>query len=307
MKLAVPDGISRRFSPDDGLRKAAGRRRSRFCRTTGCGKRPAAERRKIQRKEEKIVYSEDFEATAKSGLAKVTFLKTNPAGYFVSSMLAGIYIGFGSLLMNSIAGQLEGNPAAKMISGAAFSVALSLVVMAGAELFTGNNMAMAAGVFKKKITLADAVKLLAVCWLGNLAGSWCLVILFHFSGLQTGNTAEALAQGAAAKMSIPFGSLLIRGLLCNMLVCLAIWCSTRAKSDAGKLIMVFWCILAFVTTGFEHSIANMTQLSAALLDPAGEAVSFGGYVYNLLTVTLGNMIGGILFVAVPYYICQKND
>lgn len=253
------------------------------------------------------MYKADFEATAESGLAKMNFFKTNPKGYLISSMLAGAYIGFGSLLTNTIGGVLDGAPATKVVTGVAFSVALSLVIMAGAELFTGNNLAMAAGIYRKKLKLADAIRLLIACWLGNLAGSWILCLLFHFSGLNTGATATYLANLAATKMHIPFVPLLIRGILCNMLVCLAIWCSTRAKSDAGKLIMVFWCILAFFTTGFEHSIANMTQLSAALLDPSGAAVSVGGYFYNLLTVTAGNIIGGVVFVAVPYYICQEKD
>ena len=86
-----------------------------------------------------------------------------------------------------------------------------------------------------------------------------------------------------------------------MLVCLAVWCGFRCKSESAKLIMVFWCLLAFITTGFEHSIANMTLLTVSLLSPAADAaVSLGGEVYNLVFVTVGNMIGGIVFVALPY-------
>ena len=116
-----------------------------------------------------------------------------------------------------------------------------------------------------------------------------------------------LATGAAAKMSAPFVQLLMRGILCNILVCLATWCGVKLKNEAAKLIMVWWCLFAFVTCGFEHSIANMTQLTVALLDPAGQAVTIGGYFYNLITVTIGNMIGGIIFVAIPYFIAQIRD
>ncbi|WP_434084709.1 formate/nitrite transporter family protein [Lacrimispora xylanisolvens] len=87
-----------------------------------------------------------------------------------------------------------------------------------------------------------------------------------------------------------------------MLVCLAIWCSFRCKSESGKLIMVFWCLFAFITSGYEHSIANMTLLTVGVLSPNGAAVSLSGYFYNILVVTLGNMAGGILFTAVPYYL-----
>ncbi|MBR6473065.1 MAG: formate/nitrite transporter family protein, partial [Firmicutes bacterium] len=104
-----------------------------------------------------------------------------------------------------------------------------------------------------------------------------------------------------------FIPLLARGILCNTLVCLAVWCGFRAKSDAGKLIMIFWCLLAFFATGFEHSIANMTLLTLSLINNGGnEAISFGGYCYNLIVVTLGNMIGGILFVALPYSAASRE-
>lgn len=191
--------------------------------------------------------------------------------------------------------------------GASFGVALSLVVLAGAELFTGNNLVMMSGILKKKVKVSDAIILWIVCWIGNLLGSVLLALLFQASGLNTPATATFLSTAAAAKMSAPFGALIARGILCNILVCLAVWCGTKLKSDAGKLIMIWWCLFAFITCGFEHSIANMTQLTVALLAPSGQAVSLTGYVYNLLTVTLGNMIGGILFVAVPYYIAQIKD
>ena len=110
-----------------------------------------------------------------------------------------------------------------------------------------------------------------------------------------------MAGGALAKMSAGFVPLLMRGILCNMLVCLAVWCGTKCQSESGKLIMIFWCLFAFITTGFEHSVANMTLLSVAMLNPAGAAVTWSGYWFNLGVVTLGNMIGGIVLVAVPYF------
>ena len=112
---------------------------------------------------------------------------------------------------------------------------------------------------------------------------------------------------AAGKRTAGFIPLLTRGMLCNTLVCLAVWCGFRAKSDAGKLLMIFWCLLAFFATGFEHSIANMTLLTLALINNGGnEAISMGGYCFNLIVVTLGNMIGAILFVALPYHFAPKE-
>ena len=142
---------------------------------------------------------------------------------------------------------------------------------------------------------------------GNLAGSALLALLFHYSGLNTEPIALFLSTAAAAKMSAPFLQLVIRGILCNILVCLAVWCGFKCKSESAKLIMIFWCLFAFVTCGFEHSIANMTQLTVSLLDPAGQAVSFGGWLYNLTAVTIGNIIGGVCFVALPYFAGAKAE
>lgn len=252
------------------------------------------------------MFKEEFGAVAKAAAAKVGMLKKNPVGYFILSMLAGVFVGFGVLLAFTIGGLLEGQPHAKIVMGLAFGVALSLVVMAGAELFTGNNLVMTAGIGEKTITFGDAVKLWVVCYLGNWVGSILLAVVFTSTGLVTGAVGEFIAAGAETKMGLPVMALFTRGILCNMLVCLAVWCATKCKSESGKLIMIFWCLFAFITTGFEHSIANMTLLTIGLIEPFEKAVSMGGYFYNILVVSLGNMVGGILFVALPYYIASRK-
>lgn len=246
------------------------------------------------------MFQEDVQAGVAAALKKLHLLHNRPAAYFVSSALAGMFVGFGVLLAFTIGGLLQGFAGTKIIMGLSFGIALSLVVMAGSELFTGNNLIMALGIFQKKVTVRDAALLWGFCWLGNLVGSAITAVLFSFSGLCTGPVAQFIAQSAATKMSLPISELIIRGIFCNILVCLAVWCSTRLKSESGKLIMIFWCLFAFITTGFEHSVANMTLLVIALIHPMEQAVSIGGYFYNLFFVTLGNMLGGILFVALPY-------
>lgn len=253
------------------------------------------------------MFKEEFNAAANGAAGKLKLLNSNPLGYFLLSMLAGAYIGFGILLVFTLSGALAGAPYTKLVMGCCFGVALSLVVIAGAELFTGNNLVMTAGVLRKTVTLGDACKLWIVCWLGNLAGSVLLALIFSMTGLYSDATLGAMTTAAAGKMTAGFLPLLARGILCNTLVCLAVWCGFRAKSDAGKLIMIFWCLLAFFATGFEHSIANMTLLTLSLLNNGGnEAISMGGYWYNLIVVTLGNMIGGILFVALPYSAASRE-
>ena len=252
------------------------------------------------------MFREDFEAASAAAVTKSTFLEKNPLGYFVLSMLAGSFIGFGGLLAFTAGGLLSGAPATKIVMGALFGVALSLVVMAGGELFTGNNFVMAAGMLKKKVTLAQSCKLWVICWLGNTAGGIVLAVLYHLTGLGEGAVGDFIAAGALAKMTASPVALFTRGMLCNMLVCLAVWCGFRCKTETAKLIMIFWCLLAFFTIGFEHSVANMTILTYGLLRPAGQALTIGGWFYNLIVVTLGNMAGGILLVAAPYYAAQRE-
>ena len=257
--------------------------------------------------EDTDMFRDDYVRLANGAAAKVGLLKKDPWAYFVMSMLAGVYVGFGVLLAFTIGGMLSGSAGAKIAMGASFGVALSLVVMAGAELFTGNNLSMTAGMLEKTVSAKDAVKLWVVCWIGNLCGAVILSVLFSLTGLYSDATLASITGAAATKMTAGFVPLLTRGILCNMLVCIAVWCSSKLQSEAGKLIMIFWCLLAFFTTGFEHSIANMTTLTLALIDNGGNAaITMGGYWYNLITVTLGNMIGGIVLVALPYYTAARS-
>lgn len=252
------------------------------------------------------MFIEEYTELSNTATKKTNLLKNNPLGYFILSILAGMFIGLGVILVYTISGLFDEKPFSKIIMGGAFSAALSLVVFAGAELYTSNTLVMSSGILKKTIKFTTGLKLLITCYLGNLVGSIFLSTLFHFSGLNTGNTAKVIAHSAAIKMSLPFEQLLIRGILCNILVCLAIWCSYKCKSESGKLIMIFWCMLAFFTAGYEHCVANMTVMSIALFNPCQQDVSIAGYIYNLLTSTFANLIGGVMFVAVPYFLISKT-
>jgi nitrite transporter NirC len=252
------------------------------------------------------MFGEEFTAAGNAAKAKCGLLSRNPVGYFFAAMLAGMYVGLGTLLIFSIGGQLAGAPYTKLLMGVSFGIALSLVVIAGAELFTGNNLVAFAGVMRKTISAGQLAKLWIVCYLGNWAGSIIVAALFFAAGLSTGGIGEFIASTAAAKMNAAPQALFFRGVLCNTLVCLAIWSGFRCKSESGKLIMIFWCLFAFITSGYEHSVANMTLLTAALFAPFEAAVSVGGYFYNLAVVTLGNIAGGVLCVALPYHLISRQ-
>ena len=128
-------------------------------------------------------------------------------------------------------------------------------------------MIMTIGTLTKKTTWYETIQIWTFSYVGNFAGSILVAVLFFFSGLASGGTADYITTAASAKMNTPFVELLIRGILCNILVCLAVWCAFKLKEETAKLIMIFWCLFAFITSGFEHSVANMTLLIPLAVGP----------------------------------------
>ncbi|HHW94466.1 MAG TPA: formate/nitrite transporter family protein [Mogibacterium sp.] len=250
------------------------------------------------------MYREEIETISKTSLAKLDLLENNPKGYILSAMLAGLYVGIGVMFAFTAGGYLSaaGSPATKIMMGIAFGVALSLVIIAGAELFTGNNLVLAIGSLNGALPWHKTLLAFLVCFLGNWLGSILAGGAFYLTGLATGPVSEFMVSSAAIKMSLPPLQLFMRAALCNVLVCLAVWCGYRSKSESGKLIMIFWCLFAFITTGFEHSIANMTLFTIALFVPHGADVSIAGCLYNIIVAAIGNVAGAIIVLAIPYFI-----
>lgn len=252
------------------------------------------------------MFNEEYKLVCEASVTKLNFLKNNPIGYIVASVLAGAFIGFGTLLAFSAGGYLEGAAYTKIVMGLSFGVALSLVVMAGAELFTGNNMVMLAGAMTKKVKVSQMIYLWIICFFGNWLGALILAFVYSKAGLATGAVGDFMMDAAVAKASLAPLELFFRAVLCNMLVCLAVWCSFRCKNEVAKLIMIFWCLFAFVTTGFEHSIANMTLLSITLFVQTDGALTMIGYLYYIFMAAVGNIVGGTICVALPYFVVSRN-
>lgn len=255
------------------------------------------------------MFKNEIEAVGNAAKGKVGLMEKNMTGYVLMSVLAGMYIALGSILMGVVGGVFTGGGAysTKLACGIVFSVGLCFVTMAGAELFTGNNFVMTIGGLTKTVSWGNVVKLWVICWIGNLIGSVIAAAIFTMTGIPAGGDIGAFfANAAAGKMAGSVPSLFAKAILCNICVCVAIWCGTKLKSEGAKIAMNFCCVTTFVTCGFEHSIANMTFLSIGLMNPNGAAVSMAGFWYNLAVVTLGNMVGGILFVAIPYYLISKD-
>jgi nitrite transporter NirC len=247
------------------------------------------------------------EKVAVAADGKAAMMRRSPLGYFVLSLLAGVYVGFGIILIFAIGAPLSaaGSPLTKTVMGASFGIALSLVIFAGSELFTGNNMFMAIGVLTGRSKLVDLGALWALCFVGNLAGSLLLAWLVVQSGVLSADPQQTFVLNTATtKMSLPFTTLFVRGILCNWLVCLAVWCAQRTQSESARLVMIFWCLFAFIGAGFEHSVANMTLLGVGLFLPHGAAIDWVGFVANLVPVTLGNVVGGVAFVGGAYWLAS---
>jgi nitrite transporter len=261
------------------------------------------------------MHASDHERIASVAAKKFSFLDQSLGGYLVLSALAGVYLGFGIALIFSLGGPLAAadSPVVKLVMGVSFGIALTLVIFAGSELFTGNNMVGVIGGLSRSITWSQAVQINVWSWVGNLIGSIALAWLVIQSGVfSKGPTADLIGRVAAVKMSLPAWELFLRGILCNWLICLAVWTAARTTSDAAKILLIFWCLFAFIGTGFEHSIANQSLLGMALFLPHEYTISWAGFWHNQVFVALGNMVGGGMFVgglywiASPYRVTLKN-
>jgi len=235
---------------------------------------------------------------------KLNFYKKEKVGYFVASMMAGIYVGLCMITILVMAGMLDNFAGIKILQGVSFAAALSLVVFAGAELFTGNVFVMTAGVILKEVRLRDAIGLCAFCYIGNLVGSVLIAALFLGTGYLHGPVLEAAHAAMSVKTEPYFWELFVRGVLCNLLVCAGVWCMYRLQNESSKLIMIFWCIYLFVICGFEHSIANMTLFSLETMSGVSGVV-FSQMMANLGAVTFGNLLGGMA-LSVAYWIISKK-
>jgi formate/nitrite transporter len=231
------------------------------------------------------------------------------ASTIVLSLLAGFYIAFGAQLATVVshdAAAHVGSGVARFLGGSVFSIGLMLVIICGAELFTGNTL-LAKTALHGEIPWFKLVENWVIVILGNLIASIFFAWLMSRSGLLTGNIGEYAVNIAARKCNLPFAEALIRGILCNWLVCLAIFMAAAARDVTGKILACYVPIMAFVASGFEHSVANMYFIPAGLfiapelgMNPMGlnwTAFLFG----NLLPVTIGNIIGGCVFVAGAYW------
>ena len=247
---------------------------------------------------------------------------------FGKAIMAGAMIAFGAEASNVAAHTISDVGLARTIAGAIFPVGLMMVILLGAELFTGDCM-LAIGLSSKSLKFRKLLQMLVTVYFGNFIGGFMIAFLTLQSG-QYNYSAEVLGaytiKVALSKVNISFGSAIASGILCNILVCAAVLMAMAATDVTGKLFASFFVILAFVTSGFEHCVANMYYITAGLLcklnpDYVNVAMErykisaeqmdslniYGFLVKNLVPVTIGNILGGAVFLGIPlYYLTIAN-
>lgn len=245
--------------------------------------------------------AEIAERVERAGVAKAG-LATLPT--LVLGVLAGAFIAFGATLFTVVVTDSGlGFGPERLLGGVAFSLGLILVMVGGAELFTGNNLIVFAWA-ERKITTGQLLRNWALVYLGNFVGATATAVMVHWSGIETlgdGAIAATAVRIAEAKLALAPSQTFVRGILCNVLVCLAVWLCFGARTATGKILAIVFPIAGFVALGFEHSVANMYLIPAGWL-AGSDLVGAGGLALNLLVVTAGNIVGGGVLVALVYWL-----
>ncbi len=243
-------------------------------------------------------------------------LKTVPT--LMLGTLAGGFIGLGALYFTLVVSDAQLSfGVARVLGGVVFSLGLILVVVGGAELFTGNNLLVMAWA-DRKITTAEMLRNWMLVYIANAVGAIGLAVvvyLSHHAAMNQGAVGIAYVKIAAAKTALPFAEAFFKGVLCNLLVCLAVWMALAGRSVIDKVVAILFPISAFVAAGFEHCVANMYLIPLGILlkadgaAPAGvnlASLDWRGFITNLVPVTLGNIAGGSVMVALVYYLIYRR-
>ena len=228
----------------------------------------------------------------------------------ILGIFAGMFIGFAGISATTGGATVENASLSRLISAVLFPAGMAMVIVAGSELFTGNNLIILA-VLEKKIKVYEMLKNWFFVFIGNFIGATlvaAMVVYGHVPDLFGGRLAQSIVNSGVSRINLSFGDSFIRGILCNVLVCIAIWAAFAAKTVSGKLLMSFWPVMTFVLCGFEHSIADIYFCMAGIMTAgeygiAAEGLTIGSFLLkNLLPVTLGNIVGGAGIVGAGYWL-----
>lgn len=246
------------------------------------------------------------EKSAASGLRKMSLLERDPPRYLVRAILAGMYLSIVVFVYWALNHNLHASPFGKVIASAFFGVGLSIIVFTNAELFTSNNMYLAVSSAEGQTTWFKSAVLWIVCYAGNLIGALIVAGLLLAAGtLSELPSDHALYTGALHKVHQGAMEIFVKGILANWIVCLAVRLCLTMKEDIAKITIMILVVFIFLYLGFEHSIANMGTFSMSLL--SNGTITLREALYNLVFSTAGNIVGGALFVGIPFRYINPID
>ncbi|WP_350455045.1 formate/nitrite transporter family protein [Slackia heliotrinireducens] len=251
--------------------------------------------------------------------------KLTPLSTFALAVMAGMLIATGATFMLLVKGDTNlGFAASQLLGGLCFSLGLLCVIIAGAELFTGNCLMVCAAA-DKKISWGAVLKNWGIVYVGNLVGSLLMVAILlgaNYAGMAGGAVGDAMINVANSKISLSPSAIFFRGIMCNWLVCLAVWMGFAGRTVIDKVFTSIFPVMAFVACGFEHCVANMFflpmgiaalntvgytgEIDPAKLDAIMQTVTAGGACYNIALATLGNIVGGAILVGMIYWVAYHK-
>ncbi|NLM83280.1 MAG: formate/nitrite transporter family protein [Clostridiales bacterium] len=244
----------------------------------------------------------------------------------ILGILAGMFIALASVTSTIASSTIQNAAVAKLVSGLVFPGGLAMVLIAGSELFTGNTL-LVIPLLAGRIKVRQMLKNWVCVYIGNYIGSLIIALLVVNGGVISAFANQAAVSTiniAVGKVTMTFSAALFKGILCNFLVCIAVWMAYMAKDVTGKIVGLFFPIMFFVTSGYEHSVANMYYVTAGLLartnpiylaaaQTANESLNVGALtvgnmlIKNLLPVTIGNILGSVVFICLPYWFCYLRN
>jgi len=246
------------------------------------------------------------EKAADTGTQKIKLLENDPPRYMLRSLGAGAFLSIVVFVFWTLMHNLQDMSLGKVIASAFFGVGLMGIVFCNAELFTSNNMYLTVSSAEGRTNWRQTVLLWIACYFGNLAGSVFIALLLCGAGYLSELPANhALFTGALHKAHLSGHVIFIKGILANWIVCLSVRIAMRCKEDVAKIMVLVLVVFIFVYLGFEHSIANMGTFSMAIL--GGSALTLGDALHNLLYSTLGNVVGGVLLVGLPFVYLNPSE
>ena len=239
------------------------------------------------------------EKAVDAGIGKITLLHESPMRYLLRCVGAGMGLTLVVFVFWVLTHNLSDISIGKVIAAGFFGVGLTIIVFTNMELFTGNNMYLTISSAEGRTAWGHTLRLWVVCWFGNLAGAMLVALLLLGAGSLTQLPGDhALFTGAEHKAHQAASVIFFKGILANWIVCLAVRVALRCKEEIAKIVVLILIVFIFVYLGFEHSIANMGTFSMAML--GGSGLALGDALHNLLYSTLGNIVGGVVFVALPF-------